>query len=59
MVTPEEELSAMRLFYGGKKCVVCADGDIINWAPMLDASFEPSNKRVSKSQATISGYNKG
>jgi hypothetical protein len=43
---PAEELSVLRGFYGGKKCVVTRNTDSVQWAHILDAALDVSNPHV-------------
>ncbi|KAK2462053.1 hypothetical protein APHAL10511_006516 [Amanita phalloides] len=45
-VYPQEELNAMRAFYGGKCCVITQNTTGIQWSHMLDAALESSNTRL-------------
>lgn len=46
---PQEEINAMKHFYGGKRCFLTRVDHSVEWAHCLDAALEASNERVSKS----------
>ena len=46
---PQEEIDAMTLFYGGKRCVTQRTLPATQWAHVLDAALDPSNARVCQS----------
>ena len=43
---PQQEITAMRSFYGGKKCAITRNTDSVHWAHILDAALDVSNPRV-------------
>jgi len=45
---PREELNAMNMFYGGKRCVITKTLNNVQWGHMLDAALTSSNRIVSQ-----------